>query len=257
MTNKDIELLQQAIARNVGVVLSLPSAGMLRHHKSRFLSETDEGIVVEAPAGEESLIADLIATGKPAGISFKHAQKKSIFAVPILKILRALQLNGDTTVDAILIARPQEVKSIQRRSDYRVSIVPDDEIIIRIWRIGDRVFYKDQPLASQEVKAQLRNLSTGGAGVQLFGKDNQPPKIDTEDRLRVQLSARDQILILEGRMRGPGHPGNDNSINTGIQFKKIEDDLYGRKMLATLTRLIGELQREEIRRMRLGLTMVG
>jgi hypothetical protein len=95
-------------------------------------------------------------------------------------------------------------------------------------------YYKDQPMSrSQEVKAQLRNLSTGGAGVQLFGKDNQPPKIDTEDRLRVQLSARDQILILEGRMRGPGHPGNDNSIITGIQFKKIEDDLYGRKMLAT------------------------
>jgi hypothetical protein len=37
----------------------------------------------------------------------------------------------------------------------------------------------------------------------------------------------------------------------------MQNDLEGRKLMAQLTRVVGELQREEIRRMRLGLTQAG
>ena len=37
MAADNYDMLLDAIARNSGIVLSLPSAGMLRHHKSRFL----------------------------------------------------------------------------------------------------------------------------------------------------------------------------------------------------------------------------
>ena len=39
MTKTSRQTLHDAIARNAGLVLSLPVAGMLRHHKSRFLGE--------------------------------------------------------------------------------------------------------------------------------------------------------------------------------------------------------------------------
>ena len=257
MTDKEAELLHNAIARNVSVVLSLPSAGMLRHHKSRFLSESDAGIMIESPAGEQPLVADLIATAKPIGISFKLGTHKVMFASAILQFFAELSINEETKVSAVQIRWPAEIKSVQRRTDYRVEILPDSDVSIRVWRIADRWYYKEQPTAAQEVKAEVRNLSTGGVGVKFLGKDDKPPLISIEDRLRVQLKVRDQTLILEGRMRSPSSPANDNNIITGIQFKKMQNDLEGRKLMAQLTRVVGELQREEIRRMRLGLTQAG
>ena len=257
MAEQITELLHKAIARNVGVVLSLPSAGMLRHYKSRFLSESDEGVMVEAPPGEQPLIAELIATAQSVGISFKQGAQKTMFASPVLRIISELSLNNQTKVYAILIGWPQGVKSIQRRSNYRVTITSDSEVAIRVWRINERALIETQPIAAQEITAEIRNLSTGGAGVRLIGKDDRPPIVSTEDRLRVQLTIRDQVLVMEGCMRSPTGGPRDNFIIAGIQFKKMERDLEGRKSLTLLSRLVGELQREEIRRQRLGMTLAG
>jgi c-di-GMP-binding flagellar brake protein YcgR len=255
MADKDQEFLRQAIARNTGVVLSLPSAGMLRHHKSRFIRGNEQGILIEAPQGEYILIDQLIAESKPVGISFKLGSNKVMFAGAILQTVKNATLNDDTTLDALLIPWPQDLKSLQRRADYRVDIPGSCPITINVWRIGEKANCRALPLTNQEVKAELRNLSTGGAGVRLVGQDDRPPKISTEDRLRVQIGFRENLLILEGRMRNPAAAPTDNVVFTGIQFKKLEDDLEGRRTIAQLTRIVGELQREELRRMRVGLTL--
>jgi c-di-GMP-binding flagellar brake protein YcgR len=255
MTDKDKELLQQAIARNMGVVLSLPSEGMLRHHKSRFLNSSDEGILIEAPSGERPLIAQLIEESRPAGISFKHGNSKAMCACLILRMVDEVAINDETAVNALLIGWPAELKAVQRRNNYRVEIPLSAKVSIRVWRINEKADYRDEPMSAQEVRAELRNLSLGGAGVRLLGKDNKPPVIDVEDRLRVQIDARGEVFVIEGKMRPPAIPPKDNMIFTGIQFKNLQEDIEGRKLLTQLTRVIGELQREELRRMRAGLTM--
>src|SRR3954447_1041141 len=83
MAADNYDTLLDAIARNAGAVLSLPSAGMLRHHKSRFLSESAGGFWVESAPGEAALIDSLIASQQPAGISFKNGHLKVVFASPI------------------------------------------------------------------------------------------------------------------------------------------------------------------------------
>ncbi|HWB54161.1 MAG TPA: hypothetical protein VG722_08210, partial [Tepidisphaeraceae bacterium] len=83
MQDSDNQLVHSAIARNAGIVLSLPSAGILRHHKSRFLAECEEGIWVEAPPEERPLINELINSQQPSGISFRHGSIKVVFSAPI------------------------------------------------------------------------------------------------------------------------------------------------------------------------------
>jgi len=51
MTESDNQILGEAIERNSPLVLSLPSAGMLHHHRSRFLGPAEEGFWIEMPAG--------------------------------------------------------------------------------------------------------------------------------------------------------------------------------------------------------------
>ena len=73
-------------------------------------------------------------------------------------------------------------------------------------------------------------------------------EILTEDRLRIELQRGDTTLLLEGRMRQPSGPQPEGGINTGIRFNEMAGDLEGRQKLGQLTRILSELQRQEVRR---------
>src|SRR4051812_38327413 len=103
MAESELQQLQDAVARNTAAVLSLPSAGMLRHQKTRFLAPDPDGFWMECSAEDHLLIDELIASKAPAGISFKTSQVKTVFASPILQRVEAYRINADTTVHAVKI----------------------------------------------------------------------------------------------------------------------------------------------------------
>jgi hypothetical protein len=253
MPDKNIELVQDAAARNVSAVLSLPSAGMLRNHKSRFISDLKDGILLEAPPGEDALIAELVRTKSPCAVSFRSGIHKVMFAARIQRIEKGWKLNDLTIVDTVLVEWPTDVKASQKRATYRVDVLPDSNISVRVWRLGPTEYFKAQPSATKEVQAEVKNISTGGIGVKLIGKDGALPIIGVEDRLRIELKVNEQVIVVEGKMRAPATPPKDDFVITGIQFKKLEDNLEGRQTLAQLVRVVGELQREELRMARMGL----
>jgi len=251
------DMLRDAVQRNCALVLSLPSEGMVRHYKSRFLQEGEGGtsFVVESASNERPLIDACIANGNLAGISFKAGDQKVVFASRIIRRIPEMRISADVVVEALELTRPSEIKAIQRRSTYRVRVVPESDLSVRVWRLNLRATLGERPMLSQEITSTLTDLSCGGLGVILQGEDGQPPKISTEDRLRLQLAYRaDKHLLIEGRLRpSTGQLLEGGRIRTGISFKKLESDLEGRQIYTQLTRLVGELQREEVRRMRLGL----
>jgi c-di-GMP-binding flagellar brake protein YcgR len=248
------QLLLDAMQRNAGLVVSLPSAGMLRHHRSRFLAVEDEGFWIEMPAGEQPLIDELIATEQPAGISFRSGGTKVVFAAQVLRRKAQHAINGQTTIPALFLRHPQEIKAIQRRSNYRVQVPEGESMSVRIWRIGPGVQLRDRPLAKLELRVKLRDLSVGGVGVLIQGDDGKPPVITIDDRLRIELTTKDLCLLLEGCLRHPVPPVMGDTVRAGVQFNSLEKNIEGRQILATLTRIVGELHREEIRRYRMGLT---
>jgi c-di-GMP-binding flagellar brake protein YcgR len=254
MADKNAEILAQAVARNLPAVLSLPSAGMLRNYKSRLVGDLEGGILVQAPENEASLIGELMRNQTPCGVSFRSGVMKVVFASPIRRVESGWRINEELSVDALLLEFPMRIKAAQKRSDYRAEIPKETDISLRIWRLGPYDLLKTEPLAATEVKAEIRDLSMGGAGVTLIGQDGQMPKICVEDRLRVELKYNGQAMILEGWMRAPNAAPQGDKIVTGIQFKKLQDDLEGRQKQAQLVRIVGELQRLDLRRARVGLT---
>jgi len=253
MTDKSAQIVSEAIARNISAVLSLPSAGMFRNHKSRFICEIEGGILLQAPPDDQPLIKELLRTRSPCIVSFRHGINKVIFAAPIRKVTGGWKLNDQITVDGLLLEFPTDVKVTQKRSDYRVEIPPDCEISVQVWRMGASEAIADTPRTGSEVTAEIYDLSTGGVGVKFSGNNGEKPKICTEDRLRVGLTFNGSMLLIEGRMRPPAVTPQGNTIVTGIRFKPMEDNLEGRKMRAQLLRIVGELQRQELRSTKLGL----
>jgi c-di-GMP-binding flagellar brake protein YcgR len=250
----DQDMLTEAISRNSAMILSLPSAGMLRHHKSRFLSQEEGSFWVESAAEDRVLISELIASQQPVGISFKAAHKTVAFAVPIITRSAEYRVNAETVLEALQLKYPENIKAIQRRNNYRVSVIKGTDLTARVWRIPEHAYLKDKPLAAAELSVQIRDLSLGGMGVMLLPKDNQPPKVLSGERLRIQLVWNGEDMLVEGRMLHFKPSEEPKPVRGGIQFKKLESDLEGRLVLATLTKIVGELQREEVRRTRLGIS---
>ena len=257
MGDANYDMLLDAIARSAGAVLSLPHGDALRHHKSRFLSECPSGFWVAAAPGEHKLIESLISSQQPAGISFRDGHLKVVFASQIQKRDPAHRVNTAASIDALLLSFPSEIKAVQRRTSYRVSVPEESDLTARVWRIPLEAHLPARPLASQELSCKLRDLSAAGIGLTFHGDGDKPLSLSNEDRLRIELTHTAGKLLLEGRMRYPIDPPASEMIRAGIQFQPLPDTKAGRQCKAQLTRIVGELQREEARRVRLGLCKTG
>lgn len=257
MQNANVELLHEAVNRNSAMVLSLPSAGILRHHKTRFLGECNDGFWVEAPADDTSLVQSLIRGGQPVGVSFKHGINRVVFMTSLRRREESYAINAYNSIPALLLHHPDRVSAVQRRSNYRVNIPAEAGVNVRVWRIAEKTYLKDRPMANQEISVRVNDLSAGGVGLMLLGKDGQPPRVTAQDRLRVQVEYNGEQILVEGRLRYPTNMPRSDMVRAGIQFKTLQADLEGRQNLARLTRIIGELQRAEIRHYWLGLDKAG
>lgn len=253
MTEPTGNLLTDAIARNSGLVLSLPSVGDLRHYKSRFLGAEDQVFLVQSVPGELPLIQSLIAAGKPCGIAFKDGPRRAICAARAMEIRPDYRINAETTAPALALAYPGEIKSLQRRTHYRVPVGAECDVHLRVWRMPPRASLYESPTPSAELGVRLRDISIGGVGVCLTARDGSAPLVCEEDRLRILLTMENLEVVIEGRMRTPKGPQPVPAIATGIIFKETLNDIESRRAMAAITRIVGDLQRQELRRARLGM----
>jgi c-di-GMP-binding flagellar brake protein YcgR len=253
MLNANTELVLEAASRNVAAVLTLPSAGMLRNHKSRFISRIEEGILFQAPAEDRGLIHELWKTASPCLVTFKHGIYKVNFASRILRHELEWPLNDTVMVPAILASFPEKIISTQRRANYRVEIPENGNLTVRVWRMAPGERLEDRPVRERQVTAQIRDLSVGGVGVSLSGRNGAPPTICEEDRLRVELNFAGEKMLIEGAMRTPAGPPIAGTLHTGIKFRHLEDSLSGRRTHTRLVAIVGEFQRLEIKAARLSL----
>lgn len=252
MPDSEKNALVDAVERNSAIVLSLPSAGMLRHHKSRFLQQTAEGLWVESPPEDRALVDELAANGFAVGVSFKTGQRMVTFKANALRREQAFRINADTVIEALLIQAPATVDATQRRHNYRVPVPKDAELRIKIWRIAEHVHLKDRPMASQQLPCEVADISAGGLGVHLVADGSEPIKATHEERLRIQLEYLGEQVLVEGRLRLTVDVRGKSRCRAGVTFKKLESDLEGRRSFAMLTRIVGDLQRDQVRRVRLG-----
>jgi c-di-GMP-binding flagellar brake protein YcgR len=251
-TGDSEQILQEAVVRNAGITLSLPSAGMDKHFKSRFLGAVQEGLWIEVVAGSEEPVKNLLAEQRPIDIAFQTPTRLLSFAAKCVRFDEAHRINSETTVAALLVEQPQQIKNVQRRNTYRVRVSTECKLSARIWIITEHVHLNDRPLAANEIKFELADISIGGIGMRMPAptEGQKQPRLVKDQRIRVEMIFNDQKILFDGRYRPA--PPTANLLTAGIVFKNLEADMEGRQKLATLTKIVSELQREEVRRARLG-----
>ena len=250
MPNPNYEMLKDAIARNCGAILSLPSAGMLRHHKTRFLAEAEDGFWIESIPEERPLLSELATSDTPVGVAFKAGQSSIAFTAPIRECHPDYPFNENTRLEALFLPFPDNFRAEQRRQCYRATLPLDHPYGVRLWRIAEHAILRDRPMAAQEIQARLQNLSVGGVGALcLKGRDGKAPRMMINERIRILLTWGNEEVLTEGRVVHFRPVGNEN-VAAGFQFKKQDKDIEGRQIASKIANFVGFLQREEIKRRR-------
>jgi c-di-GMP-binding flagellar brake protein YcgR len=246
--------LHEAVQRGSAAVLSLPLEGALHHHKTRFLCEADDGgFWIEAAPNRRGVLEELIAQHSLVGVAFKASAVKHVFTVPIVR-READYPVSDATVEALLLPFPQHVRAIQRREHYRVAVSPESDLVVELWRMSRYARLTDKPAASQTVRAAVRNLSAGGLGITCRPSEHAVKLVEGE-RMRIHLSYKALDLLLEGSVRFVS-TSPTGAQRAGVKFAISNTRGWqGRQNLVKVTTIVGELQREEARRMRLGIAM--
>src|SRR5215203_3516912 len=122
MTPADTQSLKDAIARGAPAVLSLRAQGALQHHRTRFLTVTDDadGFWIEAPPQQRTLLDQVMSAKEPVGVSLKNGFTKVIFTTlvrdyePALAVDPTAAPDAPRAADAVFLAWPDQVKAIQR-----------------------------------------------------------------------------------------------------------------------------------------------
>jgi c-di-GMP-binding flagellar brake protein YcgR len=244
--------LCDAVARNAGIVLSIPSLQRIQNIKSRFLAQNDIGIWAELDFDAAAQAQGLVDNQGVLAVSFRIGRQRVTFATQAIQVEREFQFNEFTVVPAVQIVKPTEINVTQRRSAYRVTLFEDSELSVRIWMIEDHVYLGDRPTSVQEIKStHISDASIGGLGIRIARE--RARDLLGGQRLRVLLTFRGIELLLDARLRFTPRHDTANFIAAGVMFKKLDTDVDARQKSEALTHMIGELQLEEVQRCRVSI----
>jgi c-di-GMP-binding flagellar brake protein YcgR len=197
-------------------------------------------------AAESLLLDELCRDGRPIAVACKAGRVNLTFVTRIIAREQTYSLNSraETTVEALRLDAPTELKIVQRRRHFRVN-VSSEQLFAKAWRIDER-----RPGCTEELEVAVRDLSIGGMGVTFIGKDGKPPDVICCDRVAVQLRFGESVLRLEGRVCG-GEQNQDGPFKCGVQWSGLQETVAGRHNLDRLSHLIGQLERIALRQERL------
>jgi c-di-GMP-binding flagellar brake protein YcgR len=265
--DEQLRPLWDAIDRSAGAVVSLPTGGTLRHFKSRFLRADGSGFWVQSPGDDPQLADHVIALGQLAGVSFMAGQAKVVFAAQVLERRPDFCNDEQGRIEALLLRWPEGVRAVQRRSNHRAKVPLNSVVSVRAWRMSKYAALRDRPSPSSELDVRARDLSVGGIGLlvmpppprqPLAGQTIPQPEpgrtaaLAVDQRLRVEVRYEELEILVEGRVC---HVNDSPDLvqRVGVQFRYRESAIDGKQILWKLTRIVGHLHREEVRRWRLGL----
>jgi c-di-GMP-binding flagellar brake protein YcgR len=249
MPENEREMLEDAAARNSSAILGLPSAGATYQRRARLVGTDPTGFWVEVDPQDRPLLNSLIQSGQGIDVVLRVDRTDMIMRTPALKLNESYPLNEKHVVPAMLLAMPKEIIKSQRRRSFRVPLAPDDGVGLRLWRINEYVLVRDKPLASQEIRCEIRDLSAGGLRCQVYARGFEALRLTADQRLRVELTINRNEYVLEARIRHPSATQRDDAQATlGLEFVNVEKDVESKRIIGLLTKFVAEVQRSVMRR---------
>lgn len=242
--------LQAAIDRNANAVLTLVSQGLTRLHRSRFLAKDDAGLWIGMPAGQEAVLDDMANRGTEARVNFRQDLHTLEFHAVVLERRQHFELNATTHCEAVHLAWPTEVQIVQRRSTYRATLAEPADVRVKVWRIEKEASLTDTPSPGSELNIDVRDFSESGIGGVWKRRAGESPLLPSDQRLRVDIITPAGTTHIDAFVRFLAGLPDPDYRRIGIQFMLNANNLPDRTKMSALGRIMGQLQRAELKRLK-------
>lgn len=241
------KILQIAIDMKVPAIMSYLSRD--KWHVAKVLLTTLDGdkLSVESAISRKQRPIN-IRVDQPVGISFKHGYGKFVFDTTV----KALEPSTDPETNrqcggTIVLAVPDKIEVIQRRSYFRVNVPESLNVKVLLWhRTGRReTDPKHDPACEINncCQGRLMDISAGGAQV-IVPNQNDAGKANFKKgqfiSMRFTPLPYETPLILSAQIRNVLPTADEKNASIGLQIVGLEASPEGR---AVLTRVIGIVEK--------------
>jgi len=223
------EILKTVIAKKIPAIMSYLSND--KWHVTK---------VVMTNIGANIMDVELIQDGKPrpmniqisqtVSMSLKHGCGKFIFET---KVLGLEPSSGHASGGKIVLAVPQNLKLIQRRSYFRVKIPDSLDVNIQFWQ---RHHAHDDSEMPQHHCCQGKLIDISAGGIQIATDAKNKSDLREGQFVGIQFTPMpyEQPLIFTAQIRTIFPTADNQNISIGLQIVGLETTPKGRKVLNRL-----------------------
>ena len=238
------KILQIAIDMKVPAIMSYLSRDKWHVAKVLLTNLDGDRLHVESTISRRQRPIN-IRVEQPVGISFKHGYGKFVFDTTV----KALEPSSDPETrrqrgGTIVLAFPDKIEVIQRRSYFRVNVPESLNVKVLLWhRSGKRRGKDPKHDTAVEIhnccQGKLMDISAGGAQV-IVPNQNDAGKANFKKgqfiSMRFTPLPYETPLVLSAQIRNVLPTADDQNASLGLQIVGLEASSEGREVL---TRLIG------------------
>jgi len=188
-----------------------------------------------------------IRADQPVGISFKHGYGKFVFDTTV----KSLEPSTDPETrrergGTIVLAFPDKIEVIQRRSYFRVNVPESLKVKVLLWhRSGKHGAAEPKHDTSSEMRdccqGRLMDISAGGVQV-IVPRQNDAGKADFKKgqfiSMRFTPLPYETPLVLSAQIRNILPTADDQNASLGLQIIGLEASSEGREVLTRLTGIV-------------------
>jgi len=188
-----------------------------------------------------------IRLDQPVGISLKYGYGKFVFGTKVV----GLEPSGDrTSGGTIVLALPDRIELVQRRSYFRVEVPKSLKVNTLLWhrrqKEGGAKHNKGHPEtdgdgqvpASHYWQGKLVDISAGGAQVAIDATQREEFKIGQFIGLRFTPMPYETPLMFNARIRNILPTADRKSVCLGVQIVGLEASFEGRQILQRLCNVV-------------------
>jgi hypothetical protein len=246
------QILQTAVEKKVPAIMTYLSKGKWHVAKVFLVALSSDKLNVEGIHSKEKPQPINIRVHQPVGISLKYGYGKFVFDTTVVD-LEPVTGKGGT----IVLAMPDQIEVIQRRSYFRASVPESLKVNVLLWhRNRDEVEGTIQDSSSLSEGAdhsgkfepqnffhgRLMDISAGGAQVVITDQPEVAPDFKKGCFVGVRFTPMpyETPLLFNAQIRNVLPDEEDKSIYLGLQIIGLEASPEGRKVLS---RIVGVVER--------------
>lgn len=196
-----------------------------------------------------------IHTNQPVGLSLKYGYGKFVFDTIVVSLELSPGPNGRGQTGTIVLAVPNRIEIVQRRSYFRVDVPKSLKVNVLLWHRGlnripapvscdqdERVDNSNNNNTSNRkqdyYKGRLIDISAGGAQIALDTAQKPDLKRGQFIGLTFTPMPYEKPLILDAQIRNILPTADDKNICLGIQMVGLEASPEGRRVLQRLCNVV-------------------